>query len=75
MDIRQAKKVAYRRAYRILQSTMAAGWHPNELGDYSYSIFDTKRIMDAMDDIINYLWIRSSGNIEAKEISDRKRRP
>lgn len=72
MDNRQAKKVAYRRAAAILRSTMDAGWGPNE-GSFSYSIFDAKRIMAAMDEIIDSLWLRSSGNPEAKILAARKR--
>jgi muconolactone delta-isomerase len=61
----QAKKIAYRRAWLILQSTMEAGWSPNNNMPYrNYSIFDAKKILDAMEDIISQLWRKSRGNLE-----------
>jgi hypothetical protein len=44
---------------------MEAGWSPNNNMPYTnYSIFDAKKILDAMEDIISQLWRKSRGNLE-----------
>jgi len=63
----QAKKIAYRRAWLILQSTMDAGWSPNTNMPYrQYSIFDAKKIIEAMEEIGTQLWRKSRGNLESQ---------
>lgn len=52
MNKRQAKKIAYFRASRILSSTLACGWHPNYGLDRSqYSETDSNRILEALNEI------------------------
>jgi hypothetical protein len=59
----QAKKIAYRRAYKILQSTLSAGWDPNE-GPYSYTDVDSMKILTGMNEIMLRLFYLSEGNLE-----------
>ena len=66
MNKRTAKKIAYRRAWGILRSTLASGWDPNELGDYEYSDRECGLILNAIEEICSNLWMRSSGNIESE---------
>jgi hypothetical protein len=64
MTKKEAKKVAYRRARLILLSALDAGWTPSENGAFSYSVFDAKRIVDALEEICASLKIRARGNLE-----------
>lgn len=63
----QAKKIAYRRAWLILTSHLKEGWDPNEHGEFSYSVFDTRKILRSMIEILDQMARKSIGNIEARK--------
>jgi hypothetical protein len=46
---------------------MDAGWSPNTNMPYrQYSIFDAKKIIEAMEEIGTQLWRKSRGNLESQ---------
>jgi hypothetical protein len=63
----QAKKIALRRASKILRSTLGEGWTPNDHG-YFYNEKDTDRILTSMAEICDELLRRSIGNREDSPI-------
>jgi hypothetical protein len=72
----EAKKIAYRRAWLILESTLEQGWSPNTDMPYrQYSIFDAKKIKEAMVEISEGLWRKSRGNLEKVPRSPKIERP
>lgn len=72
MTKKEAKKIAYRRARLILLSALDAGWTPSENGAFSYSVFDAKRIVDALEEICESLKIRARGNLEENGTLNRR---
>ncbi len=64
MNKQTARKIAYRRAWLILQSTLEAGWEPNELGDHNYSKLECSKILIEVENICEYLYKKSKGNPE-----------
>lgn len=71
MNKKTAKSIAYRRAWLILQSTLEAGWKPNELGDHDYSKVECRKILKEVENICDFLWRKSKGNPEQNLIYNR----
>ena len=79
----QAKKIAYSRAWLILQEVIDQGWSPCDTKfrvinlppsslHQRYSVFDAKKIKCAMEEIISKLCVKSRGNIEIFPVDDRE---
>jgi hypothetical protein len=64
MNKQTAKKIAYRRAWLILQSTLESGWDPNEGGSHEYSKVECRKILKEVENICDFLWKKSKGNPE-----------
>lgn len=60
MNKRQAKKIAYLRACKILWSTLSWDWHPGT----EYSESDSNRILKAMNEICIDLYHKSQAYLK-----------
>jgi hypothetical protein len=71
MNKQTARKIAYRRAWLILQSTLESGWDPNEGGSHEYSKVECRKILKEVENICDFLWKKSKGNPEQNLIYNR----